>query len=74
MEHNTIRTEVGTFEDNYLTTIEGEIIHCLTYGSLFEKVNKQFGAYNLRWSEDIDRWILFQYTLLDNDLKEVSQI
>lgn len=74
MEHNTIRTEVGTFQDNYITTIEGEVLHCLTFGSLDKIINGKFGAYNLRWSEDIGYWILFQYTLLDNISEDVSQI
>lgn len=74
MEHGEIRTEVGTFKDNIITTIEGNTIHCLSYSRLLEKIEGLFGAFNLRWSTDIDRWILFQYAPIDELNEDVSQI
>lgn len=58
-----IRTIYGKFEDNYLTDYEtGEIISCLTYGSVRKEINNKEGFFNLKLNAWGD-WIVFQYII-----------
>jgi hypothetical protein len=55
----------GKFLDNELVDeLTGEIISCITYKSVREKIQNQRGFYNLKKNKYND-WIIFQY-VLDN--------
>lgn len=59
-----VRTVYGLFKDNTITDLgTGECIKCLTFSTLFNKINGKEGFFNLRKNEWGD-WILFQEVLL----------
>lgn len=54
-----IYTVYGELQNGLLSTEEG-IISAVTYGSFKEQYNGVIGFFNLRYSEDIGMWIIFQ--------------
>lgn len=64
MDKSIVHTIFGMFCDNELTTLDGKIIPCITYGSVRNQINNKEGFYNLKWSDDIDQWIIFQFALV----------
>lgn len=66
MDKTIIHTIYGTFCDNEIITEDGNI-PVLTYVSVRKYIEGKKGFYNIRWSNDIDRWIIFQI-MLDKDV------
>lgn len=58
------KTVQGIFKDNKITTISGEIVECITYGSVRKEIENKEGYLHLKWSEPLQCWVLFQYILL----------
>lgn len=67
MDKTIIHTIYGTFCDNMIITDDGNI-PVITYKIVKDYIQGKKGFYNIRWSNDIDHWIIFQ-VMLD---KEVS--
>lgn len=58
-------TIFGKFEDNELIDINtGEILFCITYKSVREKINGKTGFFNIKY-DTYDNPIIYQYVLLD---------
>lgn len=72
MELDGIKTIVGTYTNSEIITPDGEIIKCITYNSVHNQIENKFGAFNLRWSDDIDKWIIFQYVLMGGFIEDVT--
>ncbi len=70
MEFKIIR---GKFLNNSLTDYDtGEVIRCLTYGIVRERINGEEGFFHLKK----DRWeneIIFQYVLSPQDEKNINK-
>lgn len=62
-ENLEIRTLVGIFLNNEITTEDGEAHNCITYNMVKQQIQGKFGCFNLRYSPNIDEWVVFQYAL-----------
>lgn len=71
MEENVI-TLHGKFTRNTIILDDGREFKCITYGSVRKQIDEKYGFFNLRYSEDINDWIIFQYIL--DEQYEASQI
>lgn len=65
MDKSQIHTVYGTFIGNKIYTDNNEIINCITYAINRKHIDNANGFYNLKWSDDVNNWILFQYVLTD---------
>ena len=65
MNKNEINTVFGTFIGNKIYSDDGSIINCITYGINRKVIDDKNGFFNLRWSESIDEWVIFQYVLTE---------
>ena len=66
MNKAEIQTIFGTFIGNKIYASDGSIINCLTYAINRKHIDNQTGFYNIRWSDDVNTWIVFQYIITDN--------
>lgn len=65
IKEGEIKTVFGKFEDNEIVDNEtGEIISCMTYKSVRDKIQGRVGYFNLRCNEWGD-WIVFQELLVE---------
>ncbi len=65
IEH--IRTIYGKFNKNVLTDLNTEeIIKCLTYGIIKDRIEDEIGMYNLKWNDMAKCYVIFQYVLMDS--------
>lgn len=57
-----IKTLVGYMQkDNTFVDIDGEIFDAMSYGIINKKINPdQLVCVNMRWSENLKEWIIFQ--------------
>lgn len=62
-DKENLHTVYGTFKDNIIYADDGDEIECITYGSVRKEINEQEGFFILRWSNDIDKWIVFNYII-----------
>lgn len=67
-EQHDIKTVVGIFKDNEITFDSGEIIKCITYKSLRQKIENKYGAFNLKKNTHGD-WVIFQFMEFYTKLK-----
>ena len=65
MDKNEIHIVFGTFIGNKIYSDNGSIINCITYGINRKVIDDKTGFFNLRWSESVDEWIVFQYVLTE---------
>lgn len=63
LDKNNIETLHGIFKDNIITTDNGEELGCISYGSLRNAMENKLAFFALRWSDDVNNWIVFQYVL-----------
>ena len=64
IKEGEIRTVFGKFEDNEIVENEtGEIISCITYKSVRDKIQGKEGYFNLRMNCYGD-WIVFQEMII----------
>lgn len=56
-----VYTVQGLFTNNTIVTPDGETIPCITYNSLKQECDFEFGYYNLVWEEDIKEWVVIQF-------------
>ena len=67
LDKKEVQTLVGYYNDNNtFTTIEGDIISAMSY----RIINKQYNSdmlvcVNMRWSEKLNSWVIFQVVQLD---------
>lgn len=70
-EDEPIRTVLGVFKDNQITTREGEVIECVTYNSVREKLDKFDGKemfFNLIIYRGLKVWAIYQYVLIPDGM------
>ena len=64
IKEEKIRTVFGKFEDNEIVDLEtGEIISCITYKSVRDKIQGKEGYFNLRMNCHGD-WVVFQEIII----------
>ena len=67
LDKKEVQTLVGHYHnDNTFTTIEGDIISVMSY----RIINRQYNSdmlvcVNMRWSEKLNSWVIFQVVQLD---------
>ena len=61
-DKSQVITQVGYYNsDNTFTTIDDITFSCMSYGIINRKYNSnQLVVVNLRWSEKLDSWVIFQ--------------
>lgn len=65
IKEGTIKAVLGKFEDNEIIDIEtGEIISCITFKSVRDRIQGKTGYFNLRANKWGD-WIVFQDILIE---------
>ena len=64
IKEGDIMTVFGKFEDNEIVDLEtGEIISCITYKSVRDKIQGKEGYFNLRANKWGD-WVVFQEMII----------
>ena len=67
LDKKEVQTLVGYYNDNNtFTTIEGDTISAMSY----RIINRQYNSdmlvcVNMRWSEKLNSWVIFQVVQLD---------
>lgn len=64
LDKTKLYTIEGIFTNNKIIQPYDGDIPCMTYNSIRQLIEGHFGYFNIKWSEDIQEWILFQYLLL----------
>lgn len=66
MQPESIITRVGYYQtNNTFITLDGEIIPCISYRPINQALtSEKLVAVNMRWSVELNQWVLFQYVEL----------
>lgn len=61
-----VRTVFGTFKNNKITTLTGEIIDCCTYNCIRKEINEVTGFFQLKQIGKIITPIICDYIIVDD--------
>ena len=56
----------GVYKDFHFHPDNDEAFHCITYESVRKKIEGKSGFFNIKYNQDSDKFIIFQY-MLDED-------
>jgi len=65
LKNEPLKVVKGVFNNNEIVTDDGEIIPCVTYGIVYEKIKGKSGFFHLKKFGRIKDWTIFQYVLID---------
>ena len=60
----TILCYQGVFTDNKIIRPYDDDVSCITYDSIRKEIEGHYGFFNLKYSEDLNEWVIFQYCLI----------
>ena len=55
----------GKYEDNRITTDEGDEYFVVSYHSLNQIIWGKIGYFNIIYNHNVECWVIFQYCLVD---------
>ena len=64
LDKKITHTLFGKYSHNTIYLDDGIEFDCITYGKVKEQIEGKIGFFNIRWSDNIDHWIVYQYILL----------